>query len=243
MFTGQVVKEPEDSTVSNPFVTMRESRGFTLTDLVNLTGLSRNSIIRTEQGQYTEPPKALVDFYFTNQNLNQSFNTNSLNETTLRSIYNQELLSEYNRYKTFKRKANYGLLKDDVFSIREVFTPYLLLNAPVGAFSHLIPSDHPFIAWRLGSGVKALNTIAKAFCLHQGDLFRYEKQPHKCNETPPPIIAALKVAGYSVDTCSTLELAFQAFKNKIRNDLVVTYPDPDSDLHFSNSLFRSTSWG
>lgn len=177
--------------ILNPFTSIRLDLGLTVDEVARDLSMHRNSILRTEQGQYDYPPQDLLDYY---------------------AINSSSTLAAYETWRTLIRKANYGLLH-------------------VARLGHLtewnIPLDpshetHPFKFWRQVSGVTALNTIAKAFALHQGILFRYESQSNLCASTPSPIVNALLDSGYSPNVISQLELAFERYKATVRRGLVIT---------------------
>lgn len=172
----------------NPFVQVRQDLGLTADQVADDLQMHRNSIIRTEQGQYELPPQDLLDYYFVSQNRQA------------------EIIQEYKSWKIFIRKENFGLLKPGL--IWPEFVPKVA---------------HPFKQWRLVSGVKALNTIAKAFALHQGILFRYESQPERCNTTPEIIMQALMQSGYDPRLLYALEVDFQVYKRLIRDSLTITH--------------------
>lgn len=182
MRIGQPYNLPTDP---NPFLSMRNYLGLTVDQVSNDLEVHRNTILRTEQGQYTNPPNDLLDYYFPS------------------SVRKLEILEEYSQWRLLCRKANYGLL-DPLFDYRFL-----------GGIAF-----HPFKEWRDFSKVKALNTIAKAFALHHGTLFKYESQPERCETTPPQIIEALRDSGYSNLQLENLELAFQLYKRKIRNSIL-----------------------
>lgn len=190
MNKGQLIKLPK---VANPFVDVRVYLGLTVDHVSADLTLHRNSILRTEQGQYDLPPQDLLDYYWT-----------SLSRR-------EEVLTQYQTWRVLMRKANYGLLT------------YEGPDTSQGPILNSTNALHPFKAWRLYSGVKALNTVAKAFALHQGILFRYESQPERCNTTPVVILDALTDSGYSSQVTDSLETAFQTYKQAIRDSLTVVH--------------------
>lgn len=180
--------------VPNPFTSIRENLGLTADQVARDLNMHRNSVLRTEQGQYDAPPEDLLEYYGL---------AGTMREGTLRA---------YNSWRVLMRQANYGLLFDTNLTAQTSLEG----TAP----------QHPFKTWRLSSGVKALNTIAKAFALHQGILFRYESQSERCSVTPPVIIEALRDSGYSDYRVEELESMFQLFKQRTRESLTVVHSIP-----------------
>lgn len=181
---GQSIKFP---TAPNPFTSIRESLGLTADQVASDLSMHRNSILRTEQGQYDAPPEDLLEYY------------------GLATHQRETILEKYSHWRVLMRQANYGLLHVDKLGMQYSTT------------------EHPFKFWRLASGVPALNTIAKAFALHQGILYRYESQSHLCNFTPLVIIEALTDSGYSSSITEQLETAFQTYKRVARESLTIIH--------------------
>ena len=82
----------------NPFLSIRNYLGLTVDQVSNDLEVHRNTILRTEQGQYTNPPNDLLDYYFPS------------------SVRKLEILEEYNQWRLLCRKANYGLLQEAWFN-------------------------------------------------------------------------------------------------------------------------------
>lgn len=184
--------------VPNPFTSIREDLGLTADQVARDLNMHRNSVLRTEQGQYDAPPEDLLEYY------------------GLASTMREGTLTAYSSWRVLIRQANFGLLHIAKLGTQTEWS---------------IPLDHsnithPLKFWRQTSGVKALNTIAKAFALHQGILFRYESQSERCSVTPSVIIEALRDSGYSDTVVEQLETAFQLFKQRTRDSLTVVHSVP-----------------
>lgn len=191
MFEGQPIQYPNPKLYKNPFLLVREELGMSITQIAQAVRMNRNTIIRTEQGQYDIPSQDLLDFYWVPSS-------------------QASVLTDYETWRQLMRRANYGLLE-------VMFNPW-------GSS----PKDvHPLKRWREISGITALNTLAKAYCLHQAVLFRYETQPNRCNATPPPILAALRDSGYTEAILTKLETAYQEYKLAVREAIKIEYPGGD----------------
>lgn len=175
--------------ILNPLTAIRENLGLTVDQVAQDLSMHRNSILRTEQGQYASPPEDLLEYY------------------GLHTHQRESILERYNHWRVLMRKANYGLLDQSILM----------------QYNFSCDIGHPFKQWRLASGVKALNTVAKAFALHQGILFRYESQSHLCNFTPLVIIDALIDSGYTAAETAYLEDLFQWYKECLRDSLTTTH--------------------
>lgn len=93
----------------NPYKTARTQEGLTLHNLTDLLSISRNTVIRTEAGQFTNPPQAIADYF---------------PEVTY---------SDYLGWQRLKRIANYGLLfilpiPEYTFPTKFYQSPYLHIH-------------------------------------------------------------------------------------------------------------------
>lgn len=111
----------------------------------------------------------------------------------------QDIQLEYLEFQRTTRKMNYGMLSE----------PPLYLGTK---FEY-----HPFTAWRLQSAPHGLNLtqVAKAFCVQQSLLHKFENQPHLCYSLPEPLIHALLEAGYSHQTIDNEQRWFQLYREQL----------------------------
>jgi transcriptional regulator with XRE-family HTH domain len=192
----------------NPVKRERKRLGLTIEDMCARGGFSKTFIIKSEQGAYDKPSERLLAFF---RGRSSRFDS-------------ADFIRKYRDWQALHRKENYGLLTPG-FPLKEYLArlPKGQLpddRFPVGPVGTTVnePYPHPFEFWRMSS-TKApnLNQISKAFCIHQGLLFKFEHQSHLVNSVPEPIFRALIEAGYERSTLSSLELAFSEFKQYMRN--------------------------
>lgn len=189
------------SEVVNPVKHLRKNvLNLTMEELCRACKVSKTLIIKNEQGCYPSPSAVLTLFfrrhveYFDEQHFND----------------------QYSLFQYHTRRLSYGLLLPN-FPLQEY-----LNRLPVGAEPNTQISNepfyHPFEYWRMCS-IKQPNLyqISKAFCTHQGILFKFENQHHLVNSVPDPLVSALLDAGYSRDTLIQLDLAYREFKQYMRN--------------------------
>lgn len=105
----------------------------------------------------------------------------------------------YREFQRHTRKSNYGALS-------------------VGFKFSEGKGLHPFIDWRVRSGVRARIGPAKLFCVHPALIHKFELQPWLCQTPPGDLILALRESGYSSETLDDLGKAFYIYKMHRRSN-------------------------
>lgn len=78
---------------------------------------------------------------------------------------------------------------------------------------------HPFINWRMASGIPSQAKVCTLFCVHPAVIYKLEKA--SMISLPDQLIGALMESGYSAETLENLRVAYAAFKDRQRQDLEV----------------------
>lgn len=112
-----------------------------------------------------------------------------------------DIEEERKRYYAFQRgvrKANYGALIE----------PW-----------NFVDLYHPFINWRMASGIPSQAKVCTLFCVHPAVIYKLEKA--SMISLPDQLIGALMESGYSAETLENLRIAYAAFKTRQAQDLEV----------------------
>lgn len=113
----------------------------------------------------------------------------------------REVAKDYYAFQREIRLANYGkLIEPWHFMVNEV-------------------TDHPFINWRVCSGVGSRDAISRYFCVHPAILFKFEHG--RITTVPEHLVQALLESGYDAVTLTKLEESYQEFLVKRRGELKV----------------------
>lgn len=170
-------------TPANPLRQARLEARLSLDQLARKANVSRQLIIRAEQGVYADPPPRLLDVIMDLAAVEVLFGGDR-----------EVVYHVYHAFQTATRKANFDRLSK-TFDFRSV---------PVGV--------HPFVDWRLRSGIRARIGPAKYYCVHPALLHKYEVQPHLVQSTPGDLQRALRESGYSSELLDALEDAYYTYK-------------------------------
>lgn len=174
----------------NPLTVLRTTKRLSQEALAKKAGVSRQLIIRAEQAVYASPPPALVS---TLLDISDPAAVGfALDEETVYHLYKE--------YQTHVRKRSFGRL-----ATNQVFS-----DVPKGV--------HPFVDWRLRSGIKARIGPAKFFCVHPALLHKFEVQPHLCQSPPGDLLHALVESGYSKELLASFSLAYDTYKGHLREE-------------------------
>lgn len=172
----------------NPLKTLRLGLKVSQEALAYQSRLSRQLIIRAEQAVYASPPPALLATLLdrAEQRLESSAVGFEFDEASVYHLYKE--------FQTHVRKTHYGRLSPS----------FDFANVPVGV--------HPFVDWRLRSGISARIGTAKFFCVHPALLHKYEMQPHLVQSTPGELVSALRESGYRKELLDSLGDAYDNYK-------------------------------
>lgn len=117
----------------------------------------------------------------------------------------ESVIAQYHAFQVQTRKLNYGAL------------------IPNFNFKNLVPpGQHPFVVWRVRSGVKARIGPAKFFCVHPALLHKFEVQPHLVVTPPSELMLALAQSGYTKEFLASFAKAYDDYKNRRRQILGVS---------------------
>ena len=169
----------------NPLKTLRDSAGLSVAELADAAGVSSQAVIRAEQGVYASPPPNVLDALW------RYAPEDDLHDYGI-------LLADYHNFQRLTRQNHYGL-ESGGLDESYVFKPN---------------KDHPFVAWRLDSGIEARIQISKKYCVHPALVFKFEAQPYLCSTPPKELIRALLESGYSAKKLAEFEEAFAAFRKE-----------------------------
>lgn len=177
--------QPKPDPPENPLRLLRFDQRLSLDQLARKAGVSRQLIIRAEQAVYNSPPPVLV----------ATLLDNISEDRAVEGFDDREFVYHlYKQFQTFTRKKNYGRLNPK-FSFAAV---------PVGV--------HPWVNWRLSSGIAARIGPAKHYCVHPALLHKFEVQPHLVQSPPGDLRGALIEAGYRKELLDELAAAYDTYK-------------------------------
>jgi transcriptional regulator with XRE-family HTH domain len=201
----------------NPIKQFRSAENLTMQELADLSGVSKSAVLRAEQGVFNDIPPALVDFI------------------SSRGYDILAYAAGYRRFIVDQRKRSYGTLITELppytifkeaLTNPRIFTQYLAAFVPGDSpladnlllanyrSSEYRSLSHPFVQWRLSSGISAQIQIAKSFCIHPAHLSSYELRANT-SHTPPQIMTALREAGYSDELLSQLDRRYLEYRQHL----------------------------
>lgn len=108
----------------------------------------------------------------------------------------QVVRSLYHSFQIETRRANFGKLR------------------VVQSFQTI--QGHPFVSWRLASGVRARIAVSKFFCVHPALIHKFETTPHLCVSPPGELMIALEQSGYSKELLDSFDKAYDTYKQSTR---------------------------
>lgn len=181
---------------TNPFRVLRLNANLTIQDLTELTGVSKQAIIRLEQGTYSEPVDRVLNFWI---------------EQGAR--YNQDtdyvsLVNRYEHYQEVIRKRHARIFG----------------NMPMHSWFKQHLDQHPFTLLRslwqdpeslsdtpLGS--MNVTECSKLLCIPQSVLDHFDNRIVRQGSVPKPLITALRQNGYRSDELFIFEQAYTDYRN------------------------------
>lgn len=169
----------------NPLRALREAAGLSSASAAEKAGITPQAVLRNEQAVYASPSDALL------QTLWRAAPESDLHDYGI-------LMADYHSFQRGTRQDSFGVLDPVGFF-------------PVPAVG--LPREHPFVAWRLFSDVKARIQISKKFCVHPATVFKFEAQPYLCASVPRELIRALLESGYDPLVLDRLEVSFGDYQD------------------------------
>lgn len=113
----------------------------------------------------------------------------------------KDVAKEYYTFQREVRKQNFGkLIEPWHFHLGEL-------------------EDHPFINWRVCSGVGSRDAISRFYCVHPAIMYKFEMC--KITTVPEHLVTALLESGYDAVTLTKLEEAYQAYLQQRREGISV----------------------
>lgn len=196
----------------NPLTVMRKSMRLSQEQTARRAGVTRQLVIRAEQAVYSDPPPALLRFLVecvdpANEDLRTLTGApydDAPNSGAVGVLDIDESLvyHQYHNFQKHVRRSSYGKLR------------------PEFDFTSLAPDVHPWIEWRMQSGITARIGPAKFFCLHPALLHKFEVQPHLIQSPPGDLVNALLMSGYSRETLADLDRAWSNYKDHLRREFL-----------------------
>ena len=194
--TRPAYKVPSTKNAVNPFTEFRKARHLSQDQLAIAARVSRGLVIRNEQAMYTNPSDKLLAYV-----AKAAFPVGASQK--VRADFIEEFIEDYKAFQLSQRRTNFGYL-----SITFNITDYLANNLEM----------HPMEYWRLHSvNSPNLSSVTRAFCVHQGILYRWEHEANLVNTVPSQLEDALLNAGYAFKTVEQLRLAYREYKKNERN--------------------------
>lgn len=191
----------------NPIKRLRELESLSLNGVIEGADISRGLLVRTEMGTFEEIPPKLLDYF-----------------TQYHGYDARQIQNDYKRFVRSTRTQHYGKL-----------TPELPPSySPVDTNLTFLPDDvitqnykdsreaqirHPFVQWRLFSGITKQLDICRFFCVHQGHLSNYELKGNYVN-TPIQLVTALLESGYARTVLEELEVRYYLYRKYLTDQRI-----------------------
>lgn len=170
----------------NPFKDLRIASDWTMVEICNRAGISKQALIRTEQGTYEYPPERLLDFW---SNEGTSY-------TELTTRYEQFQLDTRRRHSYLFGRSSYW-----AFTLSE--HPFVTLLT-----SHWCDAlDREYL------GVMNATECAKLLCVNQSVVDHFVQKPQRQKSVPAPLLRALRQNGYTLDDLDNLSQAYVDYRN------------------------------
>lgn len=170
--------------VFNPFKNARLGLEKPMQQIANEAGLSKQALIRTEQGTYDVPPERLIEYYLDH---GHSYN---------------ELVNGYREFQVATRQRHHKIFGEPfgrfVYSGKHPLDYLLTIcwstadGTPVGPMN---PTE-----------------FSKLMCVNQSVVDYFLSKPHRQKSVPGPILRALRDNGYSVDVLNDFALAYEQYR-------------------------------
>lgn len=171
----------------NPLKELRTRHHLTMEQVAEHAGVSRQYIIRAEQGVFSAMPNSVAD---------------ALLDLVDADVDYKELDVRYLEWQRSRRKESYGSL---------------IIGFDFHSHSEASGPLHPFTHWRHHSGIPARITVPKLFCVHPALIFKFEEQPWLCTSPPSELLVGLRDSGYSNVDISNLSSAYTMFRRARRD--------------------------
>lgn len=192
---------------TNPIKRLRELESLSLNEVIEKADISRGLLIRTEMGTFEDIPPKLLNYF-----------------TEYHGYNPQQIAGDYKRFVSSTRTQNYGKLTVDLpptYSPVDVDLNFLPDDILVRNYAESKESSirHPFVQWRLYSGLTKQLDICRFFCVHQGHLSNYELNARYLN-TPAQLVTALLESGYSRTVLEDLEVRYYEYRKFLTNQKI-----------------------
>lgn len=172
---------------TNPFKRLRTEANLTQQGLAQVAMVSKQLIIRTEQGCFAGPPPVLIEFF-----------------THHYGITSVELEEEYEDFQRAVRDANPRLLG--------IYPSSPSLKGKSGGIES---RAHPFNKWRSMAGLN-VTQVSKGLCVSQATLHRFESKPMLQQSVPGTLLSALLDNGYTNEELLKFQSDYEYFRNSKR---------------------------
>lgn len=185
----------------NPFKVLRETNQITLESLAKQIGITRQAIIRTEQGTYVDIPSRIQEWFASKYPVDYG-----------------TLGEEYRDFQSLTRRRHFRLFGDleGLFNLQS-------FNATddersVHPFSLLRQQWTDPITNKVYAGEMNVTECAKLLCIPQGTLDYFMNTISHQTAVPIVLINALREIGYSREDVDNFNEAYQQYRQ------VVLYP-------------------
>lgn len=171
-------------------LTLDVTTGYTIQELADLAGISKQALIRTEQGCYTEPPERIVDYWVEKRDCDYTTLTNG-----------------YFLFVTHTRRRHeklFGAFPDLVDFQHARQHPMKFLRSLW---------TNPFDETNIGT--MNITEMAKLLCLSQSMLDHFENHPRRQQTVPAPLVQALRDNTYTSYEVGQLQLAYEWYRDYI----------------------------
>lgn len=177
------VEEEYGPAPTNPFKELRDRSNLTMQEITEQVGVSRQALIRCEQGTYPTAIERLVNFWCDRGDIGWT-----------------ELVNTYAEFQTLTRQRHrrpFGSIPD--FSV----DPNQYSNHPL-----LVMLDYWMLPDGTPNGAMNPTEFSKLFCVNQATVDHWLNKVHNQASVPGLILSALKQSGYSVSELTRLEKAY-----------------------------------
>lgn len=197
---------------TNPFKQLRLDHGFTHDNLCSRIFISKQALIRLEQGTYDSPLPSVLEWWANHVCKSSDC---PANKSTLRpgepigELYLRDSYAEFQQRQRGRYKLCFGpSLEYDADELHRIFN--------VG--------DHPFGVMR-DRAFMSRTEVAKSLCIPQATVEHFEKKFRVQQTVPKNLRYALKEIGYSASNIADFCAVYNDYRNNNRRSVSVVDSD------------------
>jgi transcriptional regulator with XRE-family HTH domain len=177
---------------TNPLRALRDAKRLTLEAVYKGTGVSKQYLIRLEQGTYPSVPDNILRYF----------------DIEPGTVEYQMFAEDYYRYQLTCRHEAF---ETGLFTEAFPYDDYVRDTDYV---------QHPFTYWMSLTSTN-LTDVCKRLCITQSLIHRFVKEPWVIHRLPLPLVLSLREAGWSESTIEGLETAFGEYKDALNNRVTI----------------------